>query len=124
MLSLIILLILLGVFGVLAVKNWRTSIGAGPTILIVGALLVSVYGTVKYNVYQTKLREYDACKARVDRSRENGKFQLTLVNVIIREFPSRPDIALELQEAMLTPLTLEGDCPGKPSFLSSFTDGV
>lgn len=120
MLSLLSLALLITIFALLAAKNWKTSIGAGPTILIVGAIVVSVFGAVKYSDYQSALREYDICADRVTRSQETGVFNRTLIEIIAREFPSRPDIADELYEVLLLPLELKTTCAPKPTFFESF----
>lgn len=119
MFSLIILILVLAIFVVLAVKNWRMSIGAGPTILIVGVIVVSVYGALKYSDYQSALREYDSCDSRVTRSQEGSVFNQTLIGIIDREFPTRGDISAELQAVVLQPLDLFATCGRQPTFLES-----
>lgn len=121
MLSLISLMVLLVAFVGLAIKNWKTSIGAGPTILIVGAIVISVYGAIKWADYQQQLREYDVCAARVDRSIDTARFNNTLVNIIVRELPGREDIGKELRAVLLPALSLENDCTSEPTFLSNFS---
>lgn len=120
MLSLMILIILLTAFAVLAKKNWKHSIGAGPTILIVGAIVISVYAAVMWADYQQKLREYDVCAARVERSGDTAIFNNTLVNIIIRELPDRGDISSELRAVMVESLSLEVNCPTEPTFMTNF----
>lgn len=107
-------------FSILAMKNWSTSIGAGPTILIVGAIVLSVFGAVKWADFQQKIREYDTCVQRVERSSEAYLFNNTLVIIIEREIPDGT-IGRELREVLLDPLTLN-DCPPEPSFLDDFTE--
>lgn len=124
MFSLTILMVLMVIFIILAIKNWKTSIGAGPTILIVGAIVVSVYGAVKWGDYQQRLREYDVCSGRVERSVDTFAFNNTLVEIIAREIPGRQDIEEELRAVMVKPLSLALDCPKEPTFLTSFTEGL
>lgn len=123
MLSLTILLILILIFVALATRHWKTTIGAGPTILIVGAIVISAYWVFKWADYQQRQREYDVCFARVERAQEIGVFNTTLVNIILREFPDRQDIGEELRAVMVEPQTLEKDCPTEPTFWSNFADG-
>ena len=118
MLSLTMLMILVGVFVILAIRNWRTAIGAGPTILIVGAIIVSVFGAVKYNSYQTQLREYDYCRGRVERSEEAYVFNNALVTLIERELTTEP-FGQELRTVMVAPLTMDS-CPKEPEFFYPF----
>lgn len=117
MMSLIALLVVLVGFTILAIKNWGKTIGAGPTILIVGAIVVSVFGAVKWADYQQQLREYDVCEARVERSQETYVFNNALVTIIERELPDEP-FGTELRDVMLLPLD-ESICQTEPSFLNS-----
>jgi len=119
-LTLTILMILTAAFVFLAVKNWKTTIGAGPTILIIGAIVVSAYVPLKWNEYQQMIREYDVCAARVERSIDTNRFNATLIAIIIREYPNREDIAEELRDVSLPPLSLEIDCPPEPQFIKVF----
>lgn len=119
MFSLTMLTVLVVIFGYLALRHWKTTIGAGPTILIIGAIVISAFGASKWVDYQQRLREFDQCVGRVDRSLVSSVFNSTLVNVIVREIPDRPDIAEELRSVLPEPLTL-ADCPAEPTFWESF----
>lgn len=121
MMSLVILLALTAVFVVLAIRNWKTKIGAGPTILIVGFIVVSLFGAVKWNDFQQQLREYDFCIGRVERSEESYRFNNVLVTIIERELQERPDISQELRDALLEPLNTSL-CGEQPSFWVGFTE--
>lgn len=118
MLSLMILMILVSAFIILAIKNWGKEIGAGPTILIVGAIIVSAFWAVKYDSYRTQLREYDYCRGRVERSEESYLFNNALVTIIERELPQEP-FATELRSVMVMPLTME-TCGDEPVFFNHF----
>jgi hypothetical protein len=127
--SLIVIAVIVVLFGVLAWKNWRKTIGAGPTILIVGALALFAYWGFSYSHAQdtrerariqhdSLVADYTACAAKVDRSLGSREYNLALIAVIQREIPSRPDIAQELTEELnrdLPALTLEHDCPPNPN---------
>lgn len=75
---------------------------------------------VKWNAYQAKIREYDICAARVERSQETTGFNQVLIHLIAREIPSRNDIVSELQAAMPLPLTLKDNCPPQPTIFKTF----
>ena len=119
MLTLVVMMILSMVFVALAVRNWDREIGAGPTILIVGAIFVSAFGSVKYSDYQTNLRQFDVCVGRVERSIDNNRFNETLVNIIEREVSDSEVIVKELRDAMLPPLELSS-CGPQPTFVTEF----
>lgn len=119
MLSLTILVILILGFVILAILNWNRVIGAGPTILIVGTIIISAFGAVKYDTYQTQLREYDYCKGRVERSEEAYIFNNALVSIIERELPTEP-YGTELRSYLSVPTTMD-DCPAEPKFFRPFS---
>lgn len=122
MLSLIVLVGLIVLFVILAMKNWRTTIGAGPTILIVGAIVVSVFGAVKWADYQSEVREYDVCRERVERSQDGGVFNRTLITIIERELPDE-GIGKELRDVMLEPLEIKS-CGEEPRFWNEFSQSM
>jgi glucan phosphoethanolaminetransferase (alkaline phosphatase superfamily) len=117
--TLIILIVLAILFTVLAIRNWKRTIGAGPTILIIGTIVIMMLIPIKWTEYQQKLREYDACVARVERSQEVNKFNDVLINIIVRETGAL-DIAEELKKATPAELTLEDYCPEEPTFIGVF----
>lgn len=122
MFSLTILGILLAGTVYLAARNWTKTVGAGPTIVVVGMVLIVAFGALKLDTYRGLLREYDVCAGRVDRSVVNGNFNETLVTIIERELPDSP-FGQELRAAMPEPLSLD-DCPAEPTFWTGFTDGL
>ena len=93
------------------------SIGAGPTILIIGLIIVSLFGAVKYSDYQQRIREYDVCAAKVDRSVDFYEFNNILVEQVERELPGSQS-AIELRAALLPPLSMD-DCPPPPTFFNA-----
>jgi len=117
-----ILFVLGGLFVGLAVRNWNRTIGAGPTILIVGGLIVSCYIPIKWNTYQQRLREYDTCAARVERAQETNKFNNVLIGAI-ETLPNTEELISELRAATPGELTLENDCPREPSWWGIFFEG-
>lgn len=118
MMTLAALLIVVVGFVTLAARHWGKTIGAGPTILIVGAIVVSVFGAVKWADYQQQLRDFDVCEARVERSEESYVFNNALVTIIERELPTET-FADELREKMVLPTPLSS-CPAEPNFWNSF----
>lgn len=122
MVTIAILAILAAVFITLAVKNWRRTIGAGPTILIVGGLVLSGYIPIKWNTYQARLREFDVCASRVERSTETRKFNLILI-AAIEAIPQTDQLVSDLKDATPRELNLEVDCPAEPTFIKIFFSG-
>jgi hypothetical protein len=120
MLTLTVMTILIVLFVVLAVKNWTRTIGAGPTILIIGAIVVSAYIPVKWSDYQQRLREYDVCVAKVERTTEINIFNMALIHIIAREWPERVDIVEELTALTARDQTVKTDCPEEPTFTKTF----
>lgn len=120
MLSLMVVVVLMAIFIVLARKNWNNLIGSGPTILICGALVLCVYGGIKWTDYQGRLQDHNVCISRYDSSTQARNFNVILTQIIEREIPDRPDIVAELKEA--TPDVLK-KCPSRPTFFTSFSDG-
>lgn len=119
MLSLMILTVLIGSFAILAAKNWRKTIGAGPTILIVGAIIVSLYGAVKWSDYLQHLRVYDSCVGRAERSQDVNVFDRALVAIIEREFEDQSAIVDELREFLVEPIEISS-CGAEPSYFTEF----
>lgn len=115
--SLTALLITLAVFGILAVKHWKRTIGAGPTILIVGAIVVSLFGALKWATYQEAARDYDTCEVRVERTVDAYNFNKALVDTITAEDPST---RVNLYAIMVPPMTMD-ECPPEPTFFKSFS---
>lgn len=58
MLSLVILMFLVTCFVGLAIRYWNLEIGAGPTILIVGLIVLSAFGAIKYGQYDEARDRY------------------------------------------------------------------
>lgn len=116
--SLMILTLLVTCFVGLAIRYWNLAIGAGPTILIVGLIVLSAFGAIKYGQYDEARDRYATCIGRVERSVEMYGFNDRLVSIIERELPTQP-FGQELREVMLLPLT-EASCGTKPEFFIPF----
>lgn len=88
------------IFGTLAARNWKATIGAGPTILIVGALLILGIWNVKLSID----RDADICHILEKRSAKTVSFDKTIIDIIDTEIPNRQDIVTRLTAALNTPL--------------------
>jgi hypothetical protein len=112
------------VFVALAVRYWRNAIGAGPTILIVGALIL--FGLWGYNwtsdqddaqraqiVHNNLVADYIACASKVDRSAGNRDMWLYVRSLFHPTDEVSADFIAHL-DGYLPELTLEDDCPVKP----------
>lgn len=108
-------------FVVLAILNWGQTIGAGPTILIVGALFLIGYIGISYTQYLYDLRVYDACVSRRDRQIENFNFNTNLITVLGAEIEFDPKVYEELKNSILAPMPLSS-CGTKPDFIYSGGD--
>lgn len=117
------------IFVAVAAKNWTKVIGAGPTILIVGALVLFGFWAYNYTSDQDDQRavdtqqtnketDYAACVAKVDRSIGNRAYNLFVISLLQHELPGRPDLAEQLTTELdrdLPKLSLEHDCPPNPN---------
>jgi len=115
---LLVCVILVIVFVILAIKNWRKVIGAGPTVLTVGAIFIIALIGFQFDAYINASRTYDACVERVERSVASRDFNQTLVDIVKKEVADRPDIADKLQHAMLPALKLSS-CGHSPNFINA-----
>lgn len=120
MFSLTIVAVIVTTFIVLARKNWNNLIGSGPTILICGALVLCVYGGIKWTDYQGRLQDHNVCISRYDASTQARDFNVLLTDIIARELPGRSDIVGELREKIPEQLK---QCPSRPTFFTSFKEG-
>jgi len=102
----------------LAIRYWNLEIGAGPTILIVGLIVLSAFGAIKYGQYDDARDQYATCIGRVERSADSYVFNDRLVSIIERELPTQP-FGQELRDVMVMPLS-EQACGTKPQFFIPF----
>ena len=71
---------------------------------------------MKWADYQSKVRYYDLCTARFERSIELFGFESALVNFLENEFPNEPEIH-ELKEAMIEQFPV-ANCGSEPEFFN------
>jgi hypothetical protein len=106
-----ILALLVTMFVVLAVRHWRSLIGAGPVILVVGMIVVFVYGSVKWANYYDDLRDWKLCDQRVAVSNERSEFNSLLLNSLFDLTPSDLVKLRELNPPIQKTTTVCGDRP-------------
>jgi hypothetical protein len=117
MLSLTILILIVTMFIALAVKQWHAVIGAGPTILILGMLVIFVYGGLKLGDYHQTLRNHDNCLSRVDNIKTDDVFQDTVVELFKLDGLTKPELLAKLEAAANDVVEV---CGPEPTFWHSF----
>lgn len=125
---LVIETVIAALFVLTAIKNWRRAIGAGPTILIVGALVVFGVWTYNYttahdeqrvrdNAEHTATESYDVCLGKVDRSAGSRAYNLFLIGLLSKAYGPSADTYAGMLRAELDadlPALKYSSCPLPP----------
>lgn len=118
MITVAIAIMMATLFICLSVLYWKHSIGAGPTILLLGVLFLYSFLGIEYSLYQTDLRKYDLCKDRIELHNTTIKFYQSITPFFEAHqelnTPQFQDLKTELSKP---PKNIE--CGTEPQFLFS-----